>query len=141
MQRRTSNEARARLTSGQFKQGTSMKKIVIAAALLTIGGSAHAGTYNYDGVTIHVQNGCMSSSCVSVNAPGYGYYHGGHQARIRKVHKDTSRVASARKEDAAVGAAPVAAVTPPAEATPAKNPEQALDTVAPAAPSNAAPAK
>jgi hypothetical protein len=114
-----------------------MKQIVFAAALLMISASAHAGTYNYDGVTIHVQDGCMSSSCVSVYAPGYGYYHEGHQARIRKAHKDTSRVASARKEDAAASTAP-AATAPAVEATPDKTPQAApestLDTVAPAAP-------
>jgi hypothetical protein len=31
-----------------FEQGIAMKKIVIAAALLTISASAHAGTYNYE---------------------------------------------------------------------------------------------
>jgi hypothetical protein len=49
-----------------------MKKIVFAAAVLMISASAHAGTYSYDGVTVHVQDGCRSSSCVSVYAPGYG---------------------------------------------------------------------
>ena len=110
-----------------------MKKIVIAAALLTISASAHAGTYNYEGVTVRVQDGCKSSSCVSVNAPGYGSYNGGHQLKVRKVHKDTSRIAAARKEDAAPVPAPEA--TP--EATPAKTPD-----AAPAAtPSDAEPAK
>src|ERR1700675_397482 len=106
-----------------------MKKIVITAALLAISASAHAGTYTYEGVTVRVQDGCRSSSCVSVNAPGYGSYNGGHQLKVRKVHKDTSRIAAARKEDAA----PAAAV----ETTPAKTPD-----AAPAAtPSDAEPAK
>jgi hypothetical protein len=106
-----------------------MKKIVIAAALLAISASAHAGTYNYDGVTIHVQDGCRSSSCVSVYAPGYGYYYnGGHQAKVHKIHKDTSRVASTKKEDAA---------TPAAETTAARTPE----AVPQATPSDATPVK
>jgi hypothetical protein len=111
-----------------------MKKIVIAAALLMISASAHAGTYNVEGVTVHVQDGCRSSSCVSVYAPGYGYYNGGHQVKVRKARKDTARVATARKEDAAP--APAAAA-PAAEATPAKTQDPAPQ----AAPSNAAPAK
>jgi hypothetical protein len=107
-----------------------MKKIVIAAALLTISASAHAGTYSYEGVTVHLQDGCMSSSCVSVYAPGYGSYNSGHPVKVRKAHKDTAHLASsARKEDAA---APPAAA-PAAEATPAKTPE--------AAPADSAPAK
>jgi len=104
-----------------------MRKIVCAAALLMISASAHAGTYSYEGVTVHVQDGCMSSACVAVYAPGYGSYHGGRQVRVHKAHKDTARVASARKQDVAPAAAPAA------EAAPAKTPE--------AAPSDAAPAK
>jgi hypothetical protein len=109
-----------------------MKKIVIAAAALMISASAHAGTYNVEGVTVHVQDGCRSSSCVSVYAPGYGYYHGEGSARVHKAHKDTARLASAAKKDEAVAAPAPAAVAP--EATPAKTPEAA-------APSDAAPAK
>jgi hypothetical protein len=105
-----------------------MKKIVIAAALLMINASAHAGTYNYEGVTVNVQDGCRSSSCVSVIAPGYGSYNGGRSVKVRKVHKDTARVASAKKEDAA---APAAAAPAP-EATPAKTPEAASSDLAPA---------
>ena len=83
-----------------------MKKIAIAAALLMISASAHAGTYSYEGVTVHVQDGCRSSSCVSVYAPGYGYYHGETlRRRLHKVHKDTSRIASAKKDDAAAAPA------------------------------------
>jgi hypothetical protein len=100
-----------------------MKKIVFATALLMISASAHAGTYSYEGVIVHVQDGCRSSSCVSVYAPGFGYYNGGHQVKVRKAHKDTARVASAKKD----GAAPAAA------ATPTKTPE--------AVPSNTAPTK
>jgi hypothetical protein len=110
-----------------------MKKLVIAAALLMISASAHAGTYSVEGVTVHVQDGCRSSSCVSVYAPGYGYYHGGHQAKVRKAHKDTARVAAARKEDAA----PVQAA-PAAEAAPAKIHDAAPQA---ATPPEAAPAR
>ena len=53
-----------------------MKKIVLAASLLLISATAHAGTYSVEGVTVHVRDGCMSARCVSVNAPGYGYYDG-----------------------------------------------------------------
>jgi hypothetical protein len=105
-----------------------MKKIVIAASLLMISASAHAGTYNYEGVTVHVQDGCRSSSCVSVYAPGYGSYNAGRSVKVHKAHKDTARLASAKKEDAAP---PPAA--PAVEATPATTPQ--------AAPSDAGPAK
>jgi hypothetical protein len=112
-----------------------MKKIVIAAAALMISASAHAGTYNVEGVTVHVQDGCRSSSCVSVYAPGYGYYHGAGPARVHSAHKDTARLASVAKKDDAGSAQ--AAPTPAAEATPAKAPEAAAQ----ATPSDAAPAK
>jgi hypothetical protein len=122
------------VTSTIFEQGNPMKKIVFAAALLTISVSAHAGTYSVDGITVHVQDGCRSSSCVSVYAPGYGYYHGGGSVKVHKAQKDTARLASAKKEDAAApapaAAAPFAAA--PAEATPAKTPEAAAPEAAPA---------
>jgi len=121
-----------------------MKQIVIAAALLTISAAAHAGTYNVEGVTIHVQDGCRSSSCVSVYAPEYGYYHGGGAPRVHKAHKDSSRFAAvSKKEDAApapAAAAPIAAV-PATEATPAKVLETAPAAASQAAPTDAAPAK
>lgn len=102
-----------------------MKKIVLAASLLLISATAHAGTYSVDGVTVHVQNGCMSSRCVSVNAPGYGYYDGatnrsGRTSKVRKVHKDTSRIASTAKSDATT-----AAPAPAVDAAPAKQAEPA----------------
>jgi hypothetical protein len=104
-----------------------MKKIVMAAALLMISASAHAGTYSYEGVTVRIQDGCRSSSCVSVNAPGYGSYNGGRAAKVRKAHrKETARVASAKKEDASATAAPAA------EASLAKAPEAASTNAAPA---------
>ena len=110
-----------------------MKKLVIAAAALLVSVSAHAGTYSYEGITVHVQDGCRSSSCVAVYAPGYGHYHGGRPAKLRQAHKDTSRIAAARKEDAAAATA-----APALEATPTnKTPEAAAVT----APSDAAPAK
>lgn len=113
-----------------------MKQIVIAAALLTISAAAHAGTYQVEGVTIHVQDGCRSSSCVSVNAHEYGYYHGGGAQRVHKAHKDSSRFAAAAKKDdaapAPAAAAPEAAA-PATEATPAGTPQ--------AVPTDAAPAK
>jgi hypothetical protein len=117
-----------RLTSINFEQGIPMKKFVFAAAVLMISASAHAGTYSYDGVTVHVQDGCRSSSCVSVYAPGYGSYNGGRAVKVRKAHKDTARMAAAKKDDAAPATA-----TPAIEATPARAPE--------AAPADAAPAK
>jgi hypothetical protein len=113
------------------QQGIAMKKFVIAAALLTVSASAHAGTYNYDGVTVHVQDGCRSSSCVSVYAPSYGYYYnGGHQAKARRAHKDTSRLASTRKEDAAAASAAEAAETAPAKA-PEAAPQALSDSASP----------
>jgi hypothetical protein len=121
-----------------------MKQLVIAAALLTISAAAHAGTYNDEGVTIHVQDGCRSSSCVSVYAPEYGYYHGGGAPRVHRAHKDTSRFAAvAKKEDAAP--APAAATSdtaaPVTEATPAKAPETAPAAAPQVAPTDSVPAK
>jgi hypothetical protein len=112
-----------------------MKKIIFAAALLTIGATAHAGTYNVEGVTVHVQDGCRSSSCVSVYAPGYGYYHEGHSLKVHKTQKDTARIASSAKEDKTTPAVP--ATAPVTEATPAKTPEAAPQ----ATPSDSTPAK
>jgi len=94
-----------------------MKKLVItAAALFALTASVHAETYNIEGVTIRVGNGCRSSSCVSVHAPGYGSYHGERPARLHKAHKDAAQVASvARKDDSAAAPAATAAATPSAE--------------------------
>jgi hypothetical protein len=122
-----------------------MKQIVIAAALLTISAVAHAGTYQVEGVTIHVQDGCRSSSCVSVYAPEYGYYHGGGAPRVHKAHKDSSRIAAvAKKDDAApapaAAAAPEAAA-PATEATPAKIPQTAPVAAPQTTPTDATPAK
>ena len=114
-----------------------MKKIALAASLLLISATAHAGTYSVEGVTVHVQDGCMSARCVSVNAPGYGYYdgaahRGGRNAKIAKVHKDSSRIASTAKSDAATAApAPAVEVAPAQPAEPAP----------PALSSDTAPAK
>jgi hypothetical protein len=125
-----------------FEQGIHMRKLAIAAALLTISAAAHAGTYNVEGVTIHVQDGCRSSSCVSVYAPDYGYYHGGGAPRVHRAHKDSSRFASVtRKEDAAPAAAASDAAAPITEATPAKIPETAPAAASQATPVDTAPAK
>jgi hypothetical protein len=118
-----------------------MKKIVFAAAaLLMFSASAHAATYNVEGVTVHVQDGCRSSACVSVYAPGYGSYHGGHPAQLHKAHKDEARVAATEKEDATPTAA-----APAVEATPANTADKTLDkapdAAAQAVPSDTAPAK
>jgi hypothetical protein len=98
-----------------------MRTIALAASVLLISAAAHAGTYHVDGVTIRVQDGCRSSACVAVSAPGYGSYDGAnergrHSTKVRAVKKDQSRFASAR-EDAV---APV-----PTEAAPAKLAAQA----------------
>ena len=116
-----------------------MKKLIItAAALFAVTVSAHAETYNVDGVTIHVGNGCRSSSCVSVDAPGYGYYHGERSARLHKAHKDTARVAAVVKKDDTVAAPVVAApATPTAEPAAAKAPAATPQSPA----SDAVPAK
>jgi hypothetical protein len=121
-----------------------MKQIIIAAALLTISAAAHAGTYQVEGVTIHVQDGCRSSSCVSVYAPEYGYYHGGGAPRVHKAHKDSSRIAAVAKKDEAApapaAAAPEAAA-PATEATPGQIPQTAPVAAQQTAPTDAAPAK
>ncbi len=77
-----------------------MKKILLAVALLMTGALAHAASHRVEGVTIHVQHGCRSGSCVSVHAP-------------RKMHKDTTRFASSTQKDDVPPAAPM-------EAAPAK---------------------
>jgi hypothetical protein len=123
-----------------------MKTIMIAAAaLLAVGASAHAETYNIEGVTIHVGNGCRSSSCVSVDAPGYGSYHSERPARLHKAHKESARVAAVtRKDDAATppaAAAPAVEAAPAAEAAPVKTPDATPQAAPQAAPSDTTPAK
>ena len=134
-----------RLTLQISTQGIAMKTIMIAAAaLLAIGASAHAETYNIEGVTIHFGSGCRSSSCVSVDAPGYGYYHGERSARIHKAHKDSARVAAVTKKDDAAttpAAAPAAEAAPAADAAPVKTPDATPQAAPQAAPSDTAPAK
>ena len=119
-----------------------MKTIMIAAAaLLAVGASAHAETYNIEGVTIHFGNGCRSSSCVSVDAPGYGYYHGERPARL---HKGTAHVAAVtRKDDATppAAAAPAVEAAPAAEAAPVKTPDATPQAAPQAAPSDTTPTK
>ena len=119
-----------------------MKKIIIAAtALFAVTASAHAETYNVEGVTIHVGAGCRSSSCVSVDAPGYGSYHGRGSVHARKAHKDTTRVASAKKEDAAATPVATPAAAPASEPAAAKTPDTAPAAAPLPAASDAAPAK
>jgi hypothetical protein len=121
-----------------LKRGLNMKKLVIAAAFALISASAHAGTYRVEGYTIHVSDGCSSSSCVSVYAPGYGYYHGGSSAGVHKAHKDTSRFAAVTKKDDAKAAPGTAA--PAVDATPAATPEKAAEPAVQATPTDT-PAK
>jgi hypothetical protein len=113
-----------------LKQGIAMKKFALTTALLLISASAYAGSYNFEGVTVNVQDGCRSASCVAVNAPGYGSYNGKtfsakRSAKAHKFHKDTTRFASTTKTDAA----PVT-TAPAADATAAKLPEPAPQTAA-----------
>jgi hypothetical protein len=105
----------------------SMKKILLATSLLVIGASAHAETYYVDGVTIHVHNGCRSTSCVSVYAPDYGYYHEGRAVKVRRAQKekDMSRVASVTKKQDAAPAASAPVVEAKPTAAPAATPETA----------------
>ena len=42
-----------------------MKTFVLTAALVLISASAYAGTYNFEGVTVNLQDGCRSASCVT----------------------------------------------------------------------------
>lgn len=113
-----------------------MKKIVLAVSLLLISATARAGSYSVDGVTVHAQDGCMSSRCVSVNAPDHGYYdgatnRGGRNAKVRKVQKDISRVASTAKSDPTrVAPAPAVDAAP---AKPAESAPQALPSDTPPA--------
>jgi hypothetical protein len=81
-----------------------MNKIAIAAALLAISASAHAGTYTYEGV----------------NAPGYGSRHGGRQLKVQKFHKDMSRFAMTKEDAAPAATDTTPAATPAADAAPAK---------------------
>jgi hypothetical protein len=89
-----------------LKQGTAMKRFLLTTALVLISASAYAGTYNFEGVIVNVKDGCRSASCVAVNAPGYGSYNGKAfsakgRAKSHKSHKDTTRLASTTKTDAA----------------------------------------
>ena len=113
-----------------LKQGIALKKFATTSALLLISASAYAGSYNFDGVTVNVQDRCRSASCVAVNAPGYGSYNGkalsaNRSAKAHKLHKDATRFASTTKGEAA----PVA-TAPAADATPATLPEPAPQTTA-----------
>lgn len=93
-----------------------MKKIVVAAALLMTCASAQAGSYSHEGVTVVMQDGCRSSSCVVVDAPGYGYHHAARSIKVHKsgkIHKDQARISATAK------------AAPAGEATPAKTPEAA----------------
>jgi hypothetical protein len=94
---------------------------LIAAAMLMISASADAATYRVDGVTIHVPTHCASTSCVSVAAPGYGYYHAGRRVKPRKEIK---AVTVSTKKDEAVAATTAAAV--PAAPAPAADPTLAV---------------
>src|ERR1700759_2083533 len=107
-----------------------MKKFVIAAAFTLVAASAHAGTYNVEGYSIHVSEGCASTSCVSVYAPGYGYYHGGPSVRVRKDHKDPAKAATVTKKDDAAATPATATSAPPVETTPAATPEKAAEPAA-----------
>ena len=99
-----------------------MKKSLMAAAMLMISASADAATYRVDGVTIHVPTHCASQSCVSVAAPGYGYYHAGRRVKPRKERNEIKAVTA--KKDEAVAATTAAAV--PAAPAPAADPTLAV---------------
>lgn len=93
-----------------------MRKILIAVAVLMLGTSANAATYRIDGVTIHVPTGCGSTSCVSVAAPGYGYYHGARRVKPRKERNEVKAVAVSTRKEEAVAAPAAAGVPDPAPA-------------------------
>ena len=101
-----------------------MKKSLMAAAMLMISASADAATYRVDGVTIHVPTHCASQSCVSVAAPGYGYYHAGRRVKPRKERNEIKAVTVSTKKDEAVAATTAAAV--PAAPAPAADPTLAV---------------
>ena len=110
-----------------------MKKSLIAAAVLMISASADAATYRVDGVTIHVPTHCTSTSCVSVAAPGYGYYRAGRRVKPRKERNEIKAVAVSTKKEEAV-AAPAAAPAPAADPPlTAKAPDAPASAAEPAA--------
>jgi hypothetical protein len=112
-----------------------MKKSLIAAAVLMISVSADAATYRVDGVTIHVPTHCTSTSCVSVAAPGYGYYRAARRVKPRKERNEIKAVAVSTKKEEAV-AAPAAAAAPVPAADPplaAKAPDAPASAAEPAA--------
>jgi hypothetical protein len=118
-----------------------MKNSLIATALLMIGASASAETYHVNGVTIHVPTDCASTSCVSVAAPEYGYYHTGRRAKAHKERSDVKAASVSTKKDQTAVAVPAA--TPPAPAAaaaadPAPPPAKTVDKTADA-PAAAAP--
>jgi hypothetical protein len=77
-----------------------MKKIAIAAVLLAISASAHAGT--------------------DMNAAGYGSHHGVRQVKVQKFHKDMSRFAMTREDAAPAATDTTPSAAPAADAVPAK---------------------
>ena len=102
-----------------------MKKFLIGAAFVMISASAHAETYYVNGVTISVPTHCNATSCVSVDAPEYGYRHDGARIRAHAERRTIKTTAATKKSDKLATVATSAAATP-AAATP--------DTGAPAVP-------
>lgn len=114
-----------------------MRKILLGTVLLLISASASAGTYQVEGVTIHVPSHCASPSCVSVAAPGYGFYHGGRRLKAHKERGDAKTVAVSTKKDRAPVAPAAAPAVAPAATTSAVDP--VTPAKAPDAPAAAAP--
>jgi hypothetical protein len=100
-----------------------------------ISATADAATYRVDGVTIHVPTHCASASCVSVAAPGYGYYRAGRRVKPRKERNEIKAVAVSTRKDEVVVVPPAAAAPGPAAdpALAAKAPEKAPEAPAAAA--------
>ncbi len=71
-----------------------MKRFLACAAFLAFSTTVNAQTYHVEGFTIHVPRNCSSSSCVSLNTPGYGNYYGGKRIRSTKHTKvESAKVA------------------------------------------------
>jgi uncharacterized protein (DUF2147 family) len=91
-----------------------MKKLVLAAAILMASVSAQAGnsiSFNVEGhkVSIHVPGNCLSLSCISVSAPGFG----------SDDDNDSAAPAARTAAKAAPTPAPAPAATAPAPTAPA----------------------
>jgi uncharacterized lipoprotein YajG len=66
----------------------TMKKLLIAAALVLISASAHARTWSNGANRVVVPKGCSSWSCMSVSVPGH-YSHNVKPVKKARVRRSS----------------------------------------------------